>query len=57
MKATSEEFELRLRAEPGYDVPATKRLAHALKVLLRQFGFKCTRIERVEPARPDGSKP
>jgi hypothetical protein len=37
------EYELRLRAESGrWQAPPAKRLALALKVLLRAFGLRCT---------------
>lgn len=45
-------FVLRLRAAPGnWRAPVTKRLALALKILLRSFGLRCTecRPERSEP--------
>ncbi len=38
---------LRVRNDPD-GVPVDTRLARALKVLLRSFGFICVRVEEVE---------
>jgi hypothetical protein len=42
-------FVLELRAEPGVD--GWRALKLALKVLLRGFGLKCTRVRIVENER------
>lgn len=38
---TRETFTLKLRAEPGWDVPANARLKRALKFMLRSCGLRC----------------
>ena len=45
------EYELRLRATPGnWTAPVEKRLALALKCLLRAWGLRCVSVRPVDPA-------
>jgi hypothetical protein len=49
---TDERFHIELTALPGGDTSPVIRLRHALKVLLRRFGLKCTRAVEVPAAAP-----
>jgi hypothetical protein len=43
-------FRLLLRAQPHHrDESGALRMRHLLKVLLRQFGFRCLRFEALTP--------
>lgn len=43
-------YRLELRSQPD-KIDEVARLRQALKVLLRRFGFRCLRIERVADAK------
>jgi hypothetical protein len=47
-------FQVELADEGGSDVPIYLRLRKALKVLLRAFRLRCTKIEPVIEPKPAG---
>jgi hypothetical protein len=52
-----EHFELTLRGEPGYDVPAVVRLRAFLKDCLRRYGLRCVRAKQVDEAETSEAAP
>jgi hypothetical protein len=45
-----EEFTIQVRALPS-DIPLHQRLKRLLKLLLRVFEFRCTRVEETSPTQ------
>ncbi len=58
--STPARYQLTLTAEAGWPNHADRRLAMALKCLLRSFGLRCTEARQLDapestPAAPDGA--
>lgn len=43
----NERYAMTLQSVPGHDVPATTRLRHALKCLLRSFGLRAIELREL----------